>query len=75
MHFEKISENCIYVDAYELEPLFGAFGVLMGRELSVTYDAEFINGLRNRYRFLFETFEAIKGLDPVLLFDFIPDVI
>lgn len=75
MHFEKLSENCIYVDAYELEPLFGAFGVLMGRELSVAYDAELINGLKNRYRFLFETFEAIKGLDPVLLFDFIPDVI
>ncbi|MBP5304365.1 MAG: winged helix-turn-helix transcriptional regulator [Lachnospiraceae bacterium] len=75
MRFERLSENCIFVEGYELEPLFVAFRVLTGNYSPDSFDTEMIKSLKCRYHFLFETFETLKKLDSVLLFDFIPDVI
>ena len=77
MLFEKIDKNCIYVSAPELEAFFGVFSLLSGEEVhqecTQIYGAEKIAEWKRRYRFLFETYEAIKGLAPYDLFDIILD--
>lgn len=77
MHFEKINKNCIYAKAPELEPIFGVLSLLGGEEIhqecTQIYGTEKISEWNKRYRFLFETFEAVKGLAPYDLLDIILD--
>ena len=77
MLFEKIDKNCIYVSAPELEAILGVISLLSGEEVhqecTQIYGAEKIAEWKRRYRFLFETFEAIKGLAPYDLFDIMLD--
>ena len=77
MLFEKINKNCIYISAPEFEPIFGVFSLLGGeavhQECTAVYGAEKVSEWKMRYRFLFETFEAIKGLSPFDLLDLILD--
>ncbi len=78
MNFEKIGKNAIYTDTYEAEPLFGAIGILMGKgpekEYGGIYGAEEISRLQKKYRFLFETYEAVKELKIDDMFDMLLDV-
>ncbi len=78
MNFEKIEKNAIYIDTYEAEPFFGAIGILQGKgpekEYEGIYGAEEISRLHKKYRFLFETYEAVKELEIDDMFDMLLDV-
>lgn len=79
MLWEALKENCIFAFVPEAESLFGAFGLLCGeRAHSVCtdlYGAERIAAWKRRYRFLFETFDAVKDLAPESFFDLLLDTL
>ncbi len=78
MNFEKIGKNAIYIDTYEAEPFFAAIGILTGKGPEQMYEdiygASKIAEFKRKYRFLFETFEAVKGLGIEDMFDMLLDV-
>ncbi|MBQ9534510.1 MAG: winged helix-turn-helix transcriptional regulator [Clostridia bacterium] len=79
MRWEVLKENCIFAFLPEAEPLFGAYSLLDGETAhqlcTDLYGAEQIAAWRRRYRFLFETFDAVKALAPYSLFDIFLDVL
>ena len=77
MRWETLNDNCIFTFVPEAEPLFGAFSLLGGEAVhhicADLYGAARIAEWRRRYRFLFETFDAVKALEPYSMFDFLLD--
>lgn len=77
MRWETLNDNCIFAYVPEAEPLFGAFSLLGGEAVhhvcTDLYGAARIAEWRRRYRFLFETFDAVKALGPYSMFDFLLD--
>ena len=78
LRWEKVNENCIFAYVPEIEPIFGVFSLLEGESVhrlsSKIYGDEQIASWRRRYRFLFETYDAIKGISPLVFFDIILDM-
>lgn len=66
MQFENITPNSIYAFTPETEPIFGALCLLSGEQLhqefSNIFGADKIGDIKKRYRFLLETFDAVKEL-------------
>ena len=77
MRWETLNDNCIFAFVPEAEPLFGVFSLLSGEAVhhvcTDLYGAARIAEWRRRYRFLFETFYAVKALGPYSMFDFLLD--
>ena len=78
LHWEKVNENCIFAYVPEIEPVFGVFSLLEGESVhrlcSEIYGEEQVANWKRRYRFLFETYDAIKEISPLVFFDIILDV-
>ena len=74
---KKLSDNCIFAFSPETEPLFGVYSLLAGEEVhhlcTDLYGEKQIAAWKKRYRFLFETFEAVKSLIPFTFFDILLD--
>jgi len=77
MRWETLNENCIFAFSPELEALFGAYSLLGGEALhhvcTDLYGAARIAEWKRRYRFLFETFDAVRELGTYSMFDFLLD--
>ena len=78
LRWEKVNENCIFAYVPEIELIFGAFSLLEGENVhrlcSKIYGDEQISSWKHKYCSLFETYDAIKGISPLLFFDIILDV-
>ena len=78
MQWIQISEKGRFGYLVELEPVFGALGLLIGdraQEVCVkVYGQEQVNVWKGNYRFLFEAFQAVKGRNPWGMMDFLLDV-
>ena len=79
MYWEAVGENCIVAFLPELEPLFAAQALIDGEEYhhlcTEIYGAGLIADWKRRYRFLFETYGAVKKLTPSGLLDFLLDAV
>ena len=79
MRWEKLDDKCIFAFLPELEPLFGVYSLLMGEATHTLcteiYGAAQIAAWKRRYRFLFETFDAVKALSPFSFFDLLLDTV
>lgn len=79
MRWEGITEDCVFAFSPEIEPLFGVLSLLSGEAVHPVctdlYGAEQIALWKRRYRFLFETFGAVKRLAPDLFFDLLLDTL
>ena len=78
MQWTQVSDNGYFGYIEELEPLFGALGVLMGERAQETcvkiYGSEQVNIWKERYRFLWEVFQAIRQRNLWGLLDFLLDL-
>ena len=78
MRFENITPNSIYTLSPEVEPFFGALSLLDGedfhKECSNIFGADKISDLKRRYRFLFETYDAVKDLSLWNISDIMLDI-
>ena len=78
MQWTQISEQGYYGYMEELEPLFGALGLLIGdraQDICIrVYGAEQISTWRARYRFLWEAFQAIQNRNIWGVIDFLLDI-
>ena len=78
MQWTKISEYGYYGHLSALEPIFGSLGLLMGeraQEICVkVYGQAQVDAWKNRYRFLFEAFQVVKGRNPWGILDFLLNV-
>lgn len=79
MRWEVLNDRCIFAFSPEAEQLFGAYSLLDGEAAEHTcadlYGAEQIAAWKRRYRFLFETFDAVKNLAPHSFFDLFLDTL
>ena len=79
MRWEALNDNCTFAYLPALEPLFGVYSLLSGEQAhqlcTALYGEGQIAAWRRRYRFLFETLEAVKALSPFSLFDFLLDTL
>lgn len=77
MRFESLNDNCIFAFLPEAEPLLGAFSLLSGEAVhhvcTELYGEARLAEWKRRYRFLFETYDAVAALGPYSLFDFLLD--
>ncbi len=77
MRWEKLNENCIFAFVPEAEPLFGVYSLLSGEAVhhvcTDLYGTSQIAEWKQRYRFLFETFDAVRDLTPYAFFDMLLD--
>ena len=77
LRWENLNENCIFAYLPEIEPIFGVFSLIEGESVhrlcSKIYGDEQIANWKRRYRFLFETYDAIKEISPLVFFDIILD--
>ncbi len=78
MQWAQISETGRFGCIVELEPVFGALGLLTGdkaQDVCVQiYGQEQVDAWKGNYRFLFEAFQAVKGRNPWGMLDFLLDV-
>lgn len=79
MRWEKLNDNCTFAFSPEAEPLFGVLCLLGGetidRYCTELYGAEQIASWKRGYRFLFETYDAVRNLTHYDLLDFLLDVL
>lgn len=79
MRWETLNDNCIFTFVPEAEPLFGVYSLLSGeavhRVCTDLYGEKQIAAWKRRYRFLFETFDAVKSFTPFSFFDFLLDTL
>lgn len=78
MQWTKISERGYFGYIKELEPLFGALGLLMGDRAqevcAKVYGIEQISVWKERYRFLWEAFQAVRNRNVWGMVDFLLDI-
>jgi len=78
MQWTKISERGYFGYIKELEPLFGALGLLMGdraQEICAkVYGIEQVSAWKERYRFLWEAFQAVRNRNIWGMLDFLLDI-
>ena len=78
MRLEKLGENSSFVFLPEFEPVWAALSLLTGEKVhrlcTEIYRAEFIAPLSRRYRFLFESFQAVEKTNALNLPDFLLDL-
>ena len=78
MRLEKLGENSAFVFLPEFEPVWAALSLLTGEKVhrlcTEIYGAEFIAPLPRRYRFLFESFQAVEKTNALNLPDFLLDL-
>lgn len=79
MRWEKLNDKCIFAFLPELEPLFAARNLLLGEPYhqlgAQIYPGEQIAAWKRRFRFLFETCEAVFKLYEGGLHDLLIDCI
>lgn len=77
MLWQTLTDNCIFAFLPELEPLFGARVLLDGEEAhtlcSTLFGPSNIAVWKQRYRRLFETWNAVSKLQGFSMFDFLLD--
>ncbi len=78
MRMEKLGENSVFVFLPEFEPVWAALSLLTGEKVhrlcTEIYGAETIAGLRRRYNFLFECFQAVENNHALNMPDFLLDL-
>ncbi len=79
MRWEELNDRCIFAFSPEAEPMHGVLSLLYGEPrhqlCTALYGAEQIAAWKRSYRFLFETFSAIKDLAGYGILDFLLDTI
>ena len=79
MRWEVLNDSCIFAFSPEAEPMHGVLSLLYGEPrhqlCTALYGAEQIAAWKRTYRFLFETFSAIKDLAGYGILDFLLDTV
>ena len=79
MRWEAINNSCIFAYSPEAEPLHGVLSLMYGESrhqfCTALYGADQIAAWKRGYRFLFETFDAMKHLAGYSLLDFLLDTL
>lgn len=78
MRWEALNEMCTFAFDIEFEAVFGVLALLTGEEqhqmCTEIYGAEKVSAWQRTYRFLFETFQAVSELSPLVFFDILLDM-
>lgn len=78
MRLEKLRQDSVFVFLPEFEPVWAALSLLTGEKVhrlcTEIYGAETIAGLRRRYNFLFESFQAVEKNNALNMPDFLLDL-
>lgn len=78
MIFEKVNKEIIYCFSSDLEAIFLTFHLLNDEEnfrKKIDFSNEKIDEWKVKYRYLFEIYDSIKGLNPLEILDFMLDVV
>lgn len=78
MYWEQIDEKCIFAFLPELETLFAVQSLLMGGKSEEfcreVYGKDMLDNWKHKYRFLFETTDAVRQLQPVGMIEYCADL-
>lgn len=78
MRMEKLGQGSVFVFLPEFEPVWAALSLLTGEKVhrlcTEIYGAETTAGLRRRYNFLFECFQAVENNHALNMPDFLLDL-